>query len=350
MKVLYLFSGTRNDKFKGVMSRDFPDTQFYGLNHFAEFGVEAENKEFSDLVKNKFLGKFLGFRFRHLFMFFLARNYDIVFGSSLLYMMGLKKIFRAKSKFVFFNLGLTRTLMVNKDRLIKFKILRWLISEVDGIVCLSNSQKEFLENTFPFLRGRVFFAPLGVDTTYYQPKYEGRKDFLLAAGRDNGRDYKTVVEAARLLPNQAFEIVCSPRNLEGVIDIPKNVTVHFDLPIAELNKKYQEAALLLLITHADNFLDGSDCSGQTVLLDAMASGLPVIVSRKKYLSDYVEQGKEVCLVDFYAPQDVAEKVQSLSDPQKRKQMAGAARRKVEQAFSTTEMAKNLTKIFSEIMK
>lgn len=344
--VLYLYSGARKDKFKGKIGIDYPDTQFYGLNHLNKFGIFAEYKEWSDISTSRFLSAVLSFRIKHLLLYYFTGGRDVVFGSSLLYMMIFKKLFRKRTKFVMLNIGIMRTLKANKKSKIKYALMKWLLKELDGVVCLARCQKEYLENEYSFLMGKVFFVPLGVDTDYYQPEYKNRKDYILSAGRDNGRDYKTVIETARLMPEREFHIVCSKRNLEGVNTIPKNVKIFYDMPSPELHKKYREAKMLLLITHDDLFRDGADCSGQTVLLDAMASGLPVIASRKKYLADYAEDQKEAVFVDFYDCANIKVAVESLLDNKGfRRNIAMRARQRVENEFSTEKMAKGLSGIF-----
>lgn len=347
MRVLYLYSGERKDKFKGKISVDYPDTQFYGLNHLGKFGVEAEYKEFNDLIKSRLLNRLLGFRIKHLLAYFLTPGYDIVFGSSLLFMTVFKKLFRPKRKFVLLNIGLARTFLVNRGGF-KSRIINWLLEDIDAIVCLSSVQRVYLENKFPSLKTKLYFVPLGVDTEYYKSRFENRGKYILSAGRDNGRDYKTVVEAARLMPEEEFQIVCNQRNTRGIKDAPGNLKFFYDMPIEELKKKYYEAKMLLLITHDDNFLDGSDCSGQTVLLDAMASGLPIVASKKKYLKDYVQDGEDLLLVDFYNPVDVKNKIKIFNDDIFREKIARNARARAESHFSTRQMAQNLANLFKKL--
>lgn len=348
LNILYLYSGSRKDKFRGKISVDYPDTQFYGLNHLSRFAVSAEYKELSDLPMGRLLNKILNFRIKHLLLFWFVGGRDIVFGSSILYLVILKKIFKTKAKFILLNIGITRTLSANKNKKIKFGIISWLLSGLDGIVCLANIQKEYLEASYPFLKGKIFFVPLGVDTNYYKPSYENRKDYILSVGRDNGRDYKTAMEVARIKPEENFEIICSRRNLAGIDKIPANVTVFYDLSFAELNKKYHEAKALLLLTHDDSYVDGADCSGQTVLLDSMANGLPVIVSRKKYLEDYVREGEDALFVDFYDAGDIVMAINVINNEKISRNIAKAARSRVEKYFSTEAMAEKLSEIFKEI--
>lgn len=348
IRVLYLYSGSRKDKFQGRVGVDYPDTQFYGLNHLAKFGIETETVEFNDLIKNPLINKLFGFRLRHILLSFYARKYDIVFGSSILYTAILKRFICPKTKFVLLNISSTRTVEVNKRKWLKLKLILWLLNEIDAVISLSHSQIDFLKNIAPHLADRLFYVSIGVDTVFYQPNYLGRKDYLLSVGRDNGRDYKTVIDTARLLSRQKFQIVCSERNLVGIENIPGNVEIIYDLPIHELREKYLEAKALLLITHEDKHSEGADCSGQTVLLDAMACGLPVIASRKKYLEDYLVDHKEAILVDFYDPVKVRIAIESLNSVESRNEIAVLARKRTEREFSTLNMAKNLAEVFDHL--
>lgn len=346
MKVLYLYSGKRKNKFKGDMHIDYPDTQFYGLNHLFKHDIDATFKEIDDLIKNKFLLKILSFRARHFLLYFLTRKYDIVFGSSILYMMILKKIFRSKTQFILLNIGLKRTLLSNVEN-IKSKIINLFVKELDGVVCLANVQKKFVLDRFPTLGNKVYYVSLGVDKEFYKPIFDNRKEYILSVGRDNGRDYKTVIDVAAKMPEQEFQIVCSQRNLEGIGNIPRNVKIYYDINIEELNRKYQEAKILLLITHDDKYSDASDCSGQTVLLDAMASGLSIIATKKEYLSDYLVDKEDALFVTPYDSDDIINKIIMLYNNAYALKIAKNSREKIERKFSTEKMAKNLALIFKK---
>lgn len=346
MKVLYIYSGERKNKFQGEIGKDFPDTQFYGLNHLKKFGVEAEYKEFGDLVRSRLLQKIIGFRLKHFLMYIIARKYDVVFGISLIYMLVWKKILRTKTKFVLFNSALNRMLTVHTRGTMVFKMLAWILMEVDGIIFLAHSHLDKVVANMPFLKSRSFFVPMGVDAAYFKPVYEGRERYFLSVGRDNARDYRTIIEVARKMPNEEFRLVCLPRNMVGIVDIPSNVLVYTNIPLVELRDMYERARALLLILHDDSYPEGSDSSGPTVLLEAMAIGLPVIVSRKDYLNDYVEDKKNALLVDFYNTGDIISSIALLANDAYRRTIAFNARTKVDSKFNTKQMAGEIATIFN----
>lgn len=345
MKVLYIYSGTRK-KLVGEPGQDYPDTSLYGENHLGAFGIEAEYKEFSDLPLIGAL-PMPSFALRHALTtlyFSLSGKYDLIFGSSLLYGLFLKKLFGLKQKMALLDISLGRTLSANRKSRFKTILLKSALRQASAIVCLSDYQKRFLEKECPELKDEIKVVPLGVDVDYYRPVYEGRSGYFLSAGRDNGRDYRTVFKIAALLPQEQFELVASPRNVKGLGEAPQNLKLYFDLPHAEWRKKFNEARMLLLITHPDGFEDGSDCSGQTALLEAFASGLPVVATRKGYISEYGQEEEDLVLVEPYDEKALAGQIANLPQD-KLKSMARAARERVEKEFSTKRMAENLSKIF-----
>ena len=346
--VSFIFSGSRKKTYEEIKKGESSDTQLYGMNHLSS-NFTVDSREFSDSrfgkVLQKVFGRLIDFRMRHFLSFFMVRKSDIVFGASLLYMIPLKKIFGAQGKFILFNISLNRLLNEN-SKSIFYGLILWLLKEIDLIVSLSHVQNTALEKTHYISKDKLAFVPLGVDTAFYKPVFTGRSDFILAAGRDNGRDYKTVIEVARRMPEQEFHLVLSPRNLEGIADIPENVKIFYDIPKKEMNKKYAEAAVLLLITHQDNFSDGSDCSGQTVLLESFATGIPVIASRKAYITDYARDKQHLLLVDFYDSSAIIEAMKVIKTSGEA--MARAARAHVEQGFSTTSMGTKLSEVFNSL--
>ena len=108
---------------------------------------------------------------------------------------------------------------------------------------------------------------------------------MLAVGRDMARDYGTFARAVVGLDARAV-IVASERNLTDVT-VPGNVELRLNVSYPELRELYAGAACVVLPTRREGYHYGADCSGQTVLLDAMAMGRPVVASERSTLSDYV---------------------------------------------------------------
>lgn len=329
-----------------VQAKKAPDTQLYGMNHLLS-SLDVSNVEFADTFLYKIFGDKLDFRIKHLILYLYIGKADVVFGSSLMYTVILKKLFRSKRKFILLNISLNRLLNESKKKnKLLYKLSINLLNSIDKIVSLSHVQQEQLENIHGIDKAKLTYVPLGVDVDFYKLNFENRADYILSVGRDNGRDYKTIVEVARRMPNQEFQLVLSKRNLKGIEDIPNNVKIFFDLSAEELKTKYNEAKIMLLITHKDEYGDGSDCSGQTVLLDSFASGIPVIATNKAYLKDYATSGVDFMMVEPYDVTGIIAKIRDIETVGR--QLAMNARNRVEKEFSTDQMGKKLSDLFLNI--
>ncbi|NEX16286.1 MAG: hypothetical protein C1943_06570 [Halochromatium sp.] len=349
--VLYLFTGTR------VSYRDsatnLPDTQLYGLNYLPKYGLSVATREIMDLPGGGLLSRLLYFRLRHMLLFIFTSNYRLIFGPSLVYQLPLKILFRSRAKFVLLNINLNSMLAKYRRNTILYRSLRALVLHFDGIVCLSNFQRRDLVTEHRIPESKLTFIPLGVDFAYYQGRESvDREDFILSVGRDKGRDYLTLIESARKLPEYRFIIVCSPRNLKllGFRFLPPNIIVRLDIDATELLKLYQTAALAVLPTTPDGEGDGMDCSGQTVLLDLMASGVPVIATYRAYLDDYADDNQEIISIPPGDPTIMAEMIKSLmTTPARRDELANRARERVLAEFTTEKMAGNLATYFQHFL-
>jgi glycosyltransferase involved in cell wall biosynthesis len=349
MRVLYIYAGERTNSPKGEMGKDFPDTQYYGINHLKKFGIDTEYKEFKDIP---LLGKLksLPFGAKHAlttFYFSLVGKYDVIFGPSLIYGLLLNRLFGLRQKTVLLDISLSRMLRVNEGKPGRSRLIRFALDKVSHVISLSNFQRELLVKKVPSLQSRSSVALFGIDVGFYEPKYEGREDFILSAGRDNGRDYRTVYKTAELMPTTRFVVVASERNVKHLGIPPRNVEVHIDLPHKALYSKLLGAKALFLATYGDMHKEGSDCSGQTVLLEAMASGTPVVVSRKKYLKEYVIEGKEALLVEAENPQDAKDALETLSH-ELAFSIAKSARMRAEKDFTTERFAKDLSDVIKTL--
>jgi len=97
-------------------------------------------------------------------------------------------------------------------------------------------------------------------------------------------------------------------------------------------------------TRREGYPFGADCSGQTTLLEAMAMSRPVVVSERRTLADYVDA--ETVLT---APAEDSEALahainRVLSDGELARNVAVAARCRVEQQFTSRNLAERLAPV------
>lgn len=162
------------------------------------------------------------------------------------------------------------------------RLIRWLLDASD--VVFTYSRQQAAEVAALLTRARVQFIHFAVDASFLrnQPSAE-RQSFVLAVGTNEGKDYPTLIEA--LPPEQTLVIVTDQQNIdrakENIRD--KDVTFLSDIPIKELCGLYNRCSRLVLPLR-----DAQMSTGQTVLLENLALGTPVIVTNVPCIHDYID--------------------------------------------------------------
>lgn len=218
--------------------------------------------------------------------------------------------------------GIANHLLRRRRRMINSSLLRrsWTMLYGDGEV-------EQVQQMFGVLPGRLQVNQFGVDTAFWRPDLEKSGRYILAVGNDVRRDYPLLLRLARQM-NERF-IVVTRQNLG---DLPPNVELvrgdwHAQaLSDAGLRKLYQEA--MMVVTPLK---DSVQPSGQSVCLQAMACGKPVVLTRTRGLwsQEMMRDGHNVLLVPPADLKTLYRVVSSLvAHPKKRECLGRNARQTV----------------------
>jgi len=175
------------------------------------------------------------------------------------------------------------------------------------------------------LSERVHVVPFGVDTAFWQPGDDAAGGDVVAIGNDGHRDWDTLVAAAPEIDARVriFTRALAPESL------PRNVTWERAdwytsvLTDAEVRELYREAAVVVVPTK-----DVPQPSGQSVTLQAMATGRPVVLTRTRGLwaPDELRDGENVVLVPPGRPHELAAAVRGLlGDPARAATIGASAR-------------------------
>jgi glycosyltransferase involved in cell wall biosynthesis len=84
------------------------------------------------------------------------------------------------------------------------------------------------------------------------------------------------------------------------------------------------------------------------ILEAMANGVPVIAPRVGGIAEIIDDEIEGFLITTRNPEDFAERCLRLKDPELRRRMGAAARKKIERHFSAEKMASDYLKLYYEL--
>ena len=195
------------------------------------------------------------------------------------------------------------------------------------VVCLTNAMRDDVVATFGVSPERVTVVPNGVDVELFRPGTPARRarPELLFVGRLTAqKNVMLTVEAMRLLPTDVTLRIVGTGELHDALarriaDLGlHNVRLEGQLSPAELADRYRCADAVLMPSTHEGF--------PLVLLEAMASGAPVICSA---LPELVEAGGDAVLaIENPTAQSLAAAVrQVLADGPRRARLAVAARRR-----------------------
>jgi glycosyltransferase involved in cell wall biosynthesis len=155
-------------------------------------------------------------------------------------------------------------------------------------------------------RPRVEFVPFGVDTDLFRPSSVAPGVDVVSIGADPHRDYELLLRVASRLPGTSFLLVTTADRVRALAPAPVNVTVEADLPFSEMRSRLEQARVVALPV-----LENSYSGATTVLLQSMASGKPIVVTRTRAIeSGYGLRDGDNCRL--VAPGDEAAFEQALA--------------------------------------
>jgi len=196
------------------------------------------------------------------------------------------------------------------------------------VVLFADSERAETIRQFDVEPDRIHVNPFGVDVDFWTPA-SAEKEFILAVGNDGRRDYATLVAAALGLDVPVKILTARPlpdplpphiQHLRGSWHAP---AVTDD----ELRDLYRRALAVVVPLE-----DSIQPSGQSVALQAMACGRPVILTRTRGLwtGDGFLDGRDLLLVDPGSAESLrAAMKRLLDDAALREQIGLSARRAVQ---------------------
>lgn len=270
-RILCVFGKKRQIALDMVAQKKGSATTFYGLSPFL-LGQDNSFKGFLPKSQSSLLSSIL--------------RSDIVVFSKMINKVPFFRIVFFWKKFILINIDLNRSIKNKKSLLKRFWFFLKLMS-FNKIVNFSTSQKFSLER-YGVKKSKLEFIHFGIDNLFIEKKmstHTTREDFYLLVGRDEGRDNQSVLRLAEKNPDKQFIFVVDSRVSEINANV-SNIAILDNIPFDDLIVLYQKAKAVIVHTFTDEENKGSDNSGQTVVMDALACGTPVFVSEKSWLQDY----------------------------------------------------------------
>lgn len=208
---------------------------------------------------------------------------------------------------------------------------RLLYRNVDQVIVFSTNQADTLERLLGIDRRKVHAVRFGIDLDELAEVTPTDGDDVVAVGRDLGRDWATLCDAARGT-GWDLQLVTRPRQVEH-LDLPTEVTLHGRLERDDYLALLAGAGVVVVPTEVREYP-----TGQTVLLEAMAMGKACVVSDTPAMREYVQHGVTALLVPPHDALALREAVDRLrADPALRRALGEAARAQELAAGGSTTM-------------
>ena len=222
------------------------------------------------------------------------------------------------------------------------------LEALDALIVMGREAARWFEARVP---GRVHFIPYAIDTGFFRPPEPGTpapEPRCLFAGRwlrDVPALAATIEEVLQRDPKVGFDLLVpkDDRKDEALLRLARHEQVRFHAGLSDeaLLALYHRASLLLLPMF--------DCLGNSVLLESLACGLPVVTNDVGALPDYTRPG----FADLLPRGDVAGMAEAvlrrLGDPAERESRGRAARAFAEQALGWEAAARATLDVYDALL-
>jgi len=360
LRVLYILPRGRTERLQR-REHKFPNEFFYGYCQLAlceRWQVELMTREVHSNI-GVGLQKLLHW-FTHLSPDFgnaaalsatLIRRFDAIISMNepVLLMLALRKQDRLDGAgLVLIQMGADKRIEQSRFPAATRRILKWLYGRLAAVIVLGEGERDYLLQQKLVEPGRLHLVQFGVDAKFWTPaEAGGEKDYLLAIGNDDGRDYETLLKAIGQHPLRLH----TTRALDEALIPPNVICTKGDwhkqaLSDRALRDLYRGSRFVVTPLH-----DFSQPQGQSVTLQAMACGKAVILSRTKGLwSRELMRHMDNCYLvpsgDVAALREAIDRLDG--DADLRTRLGKAARQSVERYFLSDLMAERIGAVLESV--
>lgn len=292
-RVLYLFKGaSRRELLKTVASGEATRSPLRGYDVLTE--KEGLEVSFIDLNQEICLPKFIPAPARELALLPRLLHYDYVVTFDALPLCAVAAVVGrlfSRARVIYMAINAAVLIHRHEHNPLRTALLVQMWNSFYRVVCIAESQRKALISA-GVREERTISIPFGIDVDFLAPvQYNPNGEYMVSIGRDLGRDYETLFAAVRGLPYRLV-VATDYKNIPPSLQIPENVEIRYNASAREVRALYEGARLTCIILKGDETNEGSDCTGQTVMLEALSAGQPVIVTRRDWVGEYFQEGDD----------------------------------------------------------
>lgn len=231
---------------------------------------------------------------------------------------------------------------------------RWLWRLSNRIICNAEVLRETMVRRSGVSRDRVRVIPNAVDTDIFRPAPDEKapEPTVVYVGRlVQEKDPMNLVEGfrrtAEQLPEARFRLIGNGSMKPQVEEFVKAHRLESAISIIpgtkDIHAHFHQAWVFALASKQE--------ASANVVIEAMACGLPVVLTRVGGLPELVNHGENGLLVDPHDPTQLAEALTTLlTDDAKRRAMGIKARERVMAHHSLQAMARKTEEVFLEALQ
>lgn len=226
----------------------------------------------------------------------------------------------------------------------------------DHVIAVNSEIKEDLKNIWQVPDEKITFIPNGVDTNFFRPdegdlekikrKYGISTPYCLFVGRliiEKGVEY--LLEALKGTNLVCVIVGSGPRkyhliSLAKKLGIYRRIVFTDFVPLGDLVKLYAGAKFFVL----PSIMEGLPLA----VLEAMASGLPVVVSDLPGLRDIVTEAYDGFFVPPANAEKLRERIEFLAENTSVCKKMGKNARETAKKYSWAEIAKKTVKVYERV--
>lgn len=213
----------------------------------------------------------------------------------------------------------------------RFTLMQRAFEKIDRFAVYSTYEIGLYHEVFGIPKDKLDFVRWGVTAPITNPGPRTIESPYFAAVGGEARDYSTLCETARMMPNVKFVFIVRPTSLAG-LSVPDNVDVRINLPWADTWTLMWHAEAALVSLRSPN-----TPNGHVTIVGGMHIGKCHVVTDSVGVADYVDSDTAF-LVPAHDPAAFKIGIENvLDDPVRARAMGDAAR-----VFAQTHCSEQVT--------
>jgi len=339
LRVLYLHPFPRREILRGWRIGTHPDTLLMGLNHMQKHRINPTLLDPDQNFLHNFLSQFekiSGLRMSQQLRAFSLKNYDAIVcrDMSTVLLLTLLKRTRVESRpIVLTGLVIHRSLPLKR-------IIGETLNGLDAVIYQARCYREILVE-MGVCESKLVFSPWSIDHRFYSPLNVKEGDYILSVGNTD-RDYISLVKATKGLRLNLVIVT----EVKSYLRLAREGIKVCRMTPLQLREAYARCRFTVVPV-----VDSEVVPGSTAVLEAMAMGKAVIVSKIKGLSEFVKDGENGLMFPPHDHNKLREAILYLyEDPREAEKLGIKGRAVVEQHFNTEKQGALISHIIKKIIE